>query len=471
MKSLFFKHFFMTALLILLSFSMLGVAFVSVASARLADERRHQLANNADLMAELSGTYLHGNMLQLSIDFLRYLTTLSRVTESTILVAGASGQVLVCSEMFCEHTGEMIPEAALVLALQDEQGQVGTLGGLFPAPQNYEIRPVLTVSGRVAGFVLVSAPAGQNNSLLAGFVNIFLMASLFVMTVAFISAYVFSRRMTRPLKSMAFAAQSFARGEFSVRAVGADSRDDELGELALAFNAMAESLARAEELRSGFIANISHELKTPMTTISGFIDGILDGTIPPEKQPEYLGIVRTEVGRLSRLVLRMLEISRLQGGQEELPLRPFDIVELIGRILLSFETKIEDKKLVVNLDLPDEPVMAMGDPDGIAQVVYNLLDNAVKYASPEAGLFVSLQKKSGKLLVTVGNGGPEIPPDDLPHVFDRFHKVDKSRGVDKGLGLGLYIVKTILGNHREDIWVKSQDGFTQFTFTLGESKR
>ena len=232
---------------------------------------------------------------------------------------------------------------------------------------------------------------------------------------------------------------------------------------------MASSLEKSEYQRQEFVANVSHELKTPMTTIGGYVDGILDGTIPPESQRKYLALVSDEVKRLSRLVRSMLDVSRLQdqGGIPLEKMGRFDVAECLGQVLITFEQKINDKGLEVEVNFPEYPVYARGELDAITQVVYNLIDNAVKFAPQGGQLSLALQESGQKVYVSVANTGQTIPPEELPLVFDRFHKIDKSRSLNRdSWGLGLYIVKTIIGSHGEDISVTSRDGKTQFTFTL-----
>ena len=217
------------------------------------------------------------------------------------------------------------------------------------------------------------------------------------------------------------------------------------------------------------MANISHELKTPMTSISGYIDGILDGTIPPEKSRQYLQLVSDETKRLSRLVRSMLDISRLQdqrGIPEEQLLR-FDLTERMGQVLISFEQKITARELDVQVDMPEHPVYVRACEDHITQVIYNLLDNAIKFCPAGGVLDLTVQEGGGKAYVSITNSGETIPPEELPLVFDRFHKIDKSRSLNRdSWGLGLYIVKTIIDSHGENISVTSREGRTTFTFTL-----
>ena len=262
-------------------------------------------------------------------------------------------------------------------------------------------------------------------------------------------------------------ARKFGHGEFGARVNGYENRRDEVGELAEAFNAMADSIAKSEARRSEFVANISHELKTPMTTIAGFSDGILDGTITPDHEKAALQTISSETRRLSRLVRRMLDLSRLQSAENITAQEQFDVSEVLLRVLVSLETKINARHLDVDTQIPEGAVLVWGDPDSITQVCYNLLDNAIKFSAEGSTLGLSITTKGGKAYVSVRNTGQTIPPEELPLIFDRFHKSDKSRSVDReGVGLGLYIVKTILNSHKENITVSSENGVTEFGFTL-----
>ena len=209
-----------------------------------------------------------------------------------------------------------------------------------------------------------------------------------------------------------------------------------------------------------------------MTTVAGFMDGMLDGAIPPERHREYMHTVSSEVRRLSRLVRSMLEVSRLQSqGIPDSKKRVFDICEQAGQALLSFEQKITLRNLTVEAELPEEPVEVFAEADAITQVIYNLLDNAVKFCDEGGTLGLRIAPSAQNVLVSVSNTGPTIPESELPLIFDRFHKTDKSRSMDRdGVGLGLYIVRTIILSHGEDITVTSRDGVTTFTFTLSLPK-
>lgn len=303
--------------------------------------------------------------------------------------------------------------------------------------------------------------------------DIFIVAitvALWMFLAAMVSLYVISRRTTEPLSEIISAAKDYSKGRFDTK-IEYDGQD-EVAELAEAINDMAVSLKHIDEVRNSFLGNVSHDLRTPMTTISGFVDGILDGTIPPEKHEKYLNIISQEVKRLSRLVNTLLEVSRLESGAD-LKMNDFNLSETARTVLISLESKISKKNIDIEFDTGEDDVYVNADPDSIHRVVFNLMDNAVKF-TPEKGKieikisFISDGRKKRKAQFVIRNSGAGIPKEELPHVFDRFYKTDRSRGLDKsGTGLGLYIAKTSINNHGEDIYVDSVvNEYTEFRFTL-----
>ena len=203
-----------------------------------------------------------------------------------------------------------------------------------------------------------------------------------------------------------------------------------------------------------------------MTTIAGFADGLLDGTIPMESAPKYLSIISSETKRLNRLVHQMLDISRMKDKKISLNSQ-FDATETLRVSITNLYSRMEKKELELHPEIPEDPLICRGNGDDIARVVYNILENAVKFADPGSRLDISLYKQNGKAYISITDRGETIPEEELPMIFDRFHKSDRSRSLDRdGVGLGLYIVKTILDQMGEDIWVRSKDGETEFRFSL-----
>ncbi|HHU22714.1 MAG TPA: HAMP domain-containing histidine kinase [Clostridiales bacterium] len=468
MNSIYFKNFIVTAGMVLLSFLILGTAFVFLGRSFVVNEKRDSMYTNAEEVAKFASAYRQEGELS-NWNLRMWISTISRCTGNHIFISDEKGLVVSCSDMelVCPHIGQqMSAQVMLALGPAGKLNQLTNLDGFYDSAYYVVAVPISTSEGLVAGYVFVGSDSSTIVEAWGTFMIVFLAVAMVIMLMAVCFSFVTSKRQAKPINEMAFAAHRFARGDFSIR-VEDEGREDEIGELTRSFNAMADSLEKAEELRRNFIANVSHELKTPMTTISGFANGILDGTIPPENQRKYLAIISSETKRLSRLVRSMLELSRIQSEyNDELKKTPFDLNEVLLRTFLVFEEKITSKNLEVDVQIPEESVIVLGNSDGITQVIYNIMDNAVKFAHPNTTLGLSLWKQDGKAYVSVKNTGDTIPPGELPFLFDRFHKTDRSRSLDRdGVGLGLYIVKTILNNHDEDIFVTSKDGVTEFIFT------
>ena len=453
----------------MLSFIILGASFVAAGRNYALRERQNTIEANAYELSRLASAYTRDGRLD-DWSFRIILSTIGQSTGNHCFVTSTDGEIVTCSDadLNCGHLGSFLPESILSeLNTNYSYSGLSDLDGLYDSQSYVAGLPVVSPRGTVLAYVFAASSFSGSDQAWRSLLNIFLVIAFSIMVLALILIFFSAKVRARPVNEMADAAVKFAHGDFSAR-VSVDERDDELGALAASFNQMAESLEQAEQRRSEFIANVAHELKTPMTTISGFADGILDGTIPYEQQGRYLETISSETKRLNRLVRSMLDLSRMQSvGAAELRQKSFDAVELLAETLILFEPKINSKHLEVDALLPEDPMTVCGDKDAINQVMYNLLENAVKFSEPGGILNVSLFKQEGKAYVSIKNRGDTIPPEELPLIFDRFHKTDKSRSKDRdGYGLGLYIVKTILNNHGEDIVVTSRDGVTEFVFSL-----
>ena len=479
MRSIYGRQFAMMAGVILFSFLLLGSAFALLSYQYIATDRQESLERTADNVADITATALT-QLGDRSLDsaFIRTnLSNLAAMAGSDILLATSEGQVALAvdSEGTIQTAliGSSLPASMVTTVTDTGYAGMTSLNGFYETPHYVVGVPLIltaTVNGQevsyVAGLVFLTSETSVLTNMWREMAQLFVLTAAAVIALTFLLSSFTAVYHSKPLKRIASAARAFGHGEFDVR-VNVGDRVDEIGELAEAFNAMADSIAQSEQRRSEFIANVSHELKTPMTTIAGFADGILDGTIPPEQEEKYLQVISSETRRLSRLVRNMLDSSRLREEDDGASHSQFDVCELFLRVLVSLENKITDKNLEVATDLPEEPIPVWGDPDAITQVCYNLLDNAIKFSHPGGTLELSIKTKGAKVLVSVGNQGEPIPAEEIPLIFDRFHKSDRSRSLDRdGVGLGLYIVKSILNSHREDITCTSEEGCTRFTFTL-----
>ena len=471
MKTTFSRQFAMIAALLLLCLLITGVSFRFLMLGTIESQNQQTMIRDAEAVAELAEAYDSVGDLQNNFDFHISLSLFTKVGDAEALLCDTDGVIRICScEKFsCDHIGQTVDPVLLAEIQKDGSWYEETsLSSIYDEPRYLAGQTLLASDGEQIGYVLVSAPMAQTKNFMLRSSTLFFYVAITVLIVSMLAASFLSRMQVRPLGQMADAARRFGRGELSVRVEESPKNTSEINDLARAFNTMVDSLESSERRRQEFVANVSHELKTPMTTIGGYIDGMLDGTIPPEKQQHYMQIVSGEVRRLSRLVRNMLDISRLQAmGVEESRMTRFDLGELMSDVIITFEQKINGKGLNVDVELPDRPVWVKAERDGITQVVYNLLDNAIKFCPQggKLGLFLALE--GGKAKVTVQNSGPTIDPNELPLLFDRFHKADKSRSADReGWGLGLYIAKTIVGAYGGDLWATSENGITNFIFTL-----
>lgn len=449
---------------------LLGLAFWVVFDRYAARKQETSLQSTADTVASLTQFYSSPASMYLDWDFRLNLSAASGASENDVLLCSTDGQVFLCAQdvQDCEHIGRTLGASAVEKITKQGSASIDDAATLLYGEKRLAVASAAYSSdGTFMCIVVASMKRADLSALTGGTLRLFILTALAVFLVALLAMPYLTRRETKPIKDMAAAARQLAHGNLSVR-VPTGYQNEEMEELAVAFNNMAASVQNSETIRQEFVANVSHELKTPMTTIAGYLDGILDGTIPPEKHRVYMELVSTEVRRLSRLVRNMLDVARLKDqGIPPDKLTDFDICEEASQALLSFEQRINQKHLNVDIDMPEFGLTVHAFADAVSQVIYNLLDNAVKFIDDGGTLSVHARQQGGKAVVSIANTGPTIDPAELPLIFDRFHKTDKSRSTDRdGVGLGLYIVKTIVLAHGEDIYVTSRDGKTEFTFTM-----
>ncbi len=470
------KYFGVVISLILISFISLFVTLWMFISRNWENEKSMLFSKNAENTAsfvercvQIDGGVLGSQetfMLKNSID------EFSQVFCADIFLVGENGKVLIySSNSDIDYAEKTVPSDVMNKTVKGKYVNKQKLDGFYEEnrytigiPINYENSN--TNSSRVIGAVFVSCELSTLYEFRWEILKVFLYVFMGAFVFSFAMVWYLTYKMVRPIEQMVNATKAFSEGDFSNR-VNVDS-NDEIGMLEIAFNNMADHLASSEAVRRNFIANVSHELKTPMTTISGFVDGILDGTINRENQDHYLKIVSSETKRLSRLVTSMLNISRIDSGNLNLCKKRFDISQVLVDVLLSFEQNIENKLIEVNCDGVSSKVFINGDIDMIYQVVYNLMENAVKFTNQNGYININLSESNTQITVTIKNSGDGISSEEIQKVFDRFYKIDKSRSKDKnGMGLGLFIVKTIVKLHGGEISVKSVQGeYCEFSFSL-----
>ncbi len=463
-KSIFSQTFFYTMLVILFCFFVMGTLMYGLLGNYLLESKEKDLTYVAESLSEFTIKLAVRNQNYAKADYQMNVDALSLSSESYIMVLDTKGQLISATTGYDAVT--IRPEYYNNVLKGQKVQYVGNLGGVFNTA-TLTVGIPIQYNNIVLGGVFVSVPVPEIHQARFGVLQIFLFSAMLVLAVALVVIYTMSARITRPLKTLRDAARAIADGHFEKRVNLLES--NEIGELGETFNKMADSIEQLENMRSSFVANVSHDLRTPMTTISGFVEGILDGTIPPENQDRYLRIVLDETKRLSRLVTDLLDISKLEQGNFKLERREFDINEIIRLTVIKLEKRIMEKDIRLTVNFQTENQRVMADKDAILRVLTNLMDNAIKFTEPHGFIDISTgMTDKNQVFVSVQNSGMGIDQQDLKHIFDRFYKTDKSRSLDKnGTGLGLYIVKNIMMAHNETIWAESEPGeFTRFCFTL-----
>ncbi len=470
-KSIFFKYFAIIAVILLASFVLLGSTLGYVLRTQWEDDKYELLQKNVNKVSEGVAVVAasEDGFLEQSDEVFSMVNTISGIIDAEIYIYDFSGEYVLCSHQneLCNHKNFTLDASLLEKVLAGNYSETGDMGGLYNQ-KCFTVSTPIFINGVAIGAVFSTVPMQASHRYVMQSLQAVLVYMVVVLCLAFAVIYIASARITRPLRLMAQAARKMEKGDF-VQRIPVHQRD-EVGLLAEAFNRMSKSLGSLELMRRSFISSVSHELKTPMTTISGFIDGILDGTIPPEDQDKYLQIVSDETKRLSRLVNSMLQLSRLENNEVKLSRSTFNVSDLIVRVMLSFEHKIDEKQLDIRGLDALEPVYLSADNDLIYQVIYNLVENAIKF-TPEKGyisVLAAKNKHDDTVSFTIKNSGEGLSKVEMSRIFERFYKTDRSRSTDKtGVGFGLYIVKTIVTLHGGKIVVGSVLGeYTSFEVTL-----
>ena len=389
---------------------------------------------------------------------------LSVFSDADFTLADSDGVALVCSEAPpCSHTEKNFSSDILGRVTEDGFYELSSLDNYykddyFHSAYKFELfGETFYLFGRLSVRSLTDY--------ILNLVGILFVVTAAIMSVVFVLMYMSAKRMLSPIREMTRAAKRFGKGDFTGRL--RVTEDNEFGFLASSLNKMADSLEKIEETRKTFISDVSHELKTPMTTIGGFIDGILDGTIPPERHEHYLKIVSSEVNRLARLVRSMLNISKYEAGELAISSKSFDVIPVIVSTLLNFEKRIEEKNIDIR-GLDRAPFIINADEDLLSQVIYNLTENAVKFVNENGYISFFFSESEDMSTITIRNSGEGLKKDEISKVFERFYKTDESRGIDPtGVGLGLSIVSSLIKLHDGKILVRSEpEQYVEFEFSL-----
>ncbi|WP_296795946.1 HAMP domain-containing sensor histidine kinase, partial [Ruminococcus sp.] len=464
-KSIFTRYFAICSAVILISFCCLGTVLLLVSSRYFLDEKKSLMLKDARALA----SYTQEKMLEQPDRWREDVAA-----ELKTYAIGSISDYLLCSEdgYVVASTGgddvENIDPDLLTRFNGNTTYSYDDLNGVLD-----EVCHITGDSFTANGpryYVLAYSPKSEQDNYTKNIMEIFMVSAIAVLLVVMFLVYFATLKLTAPITEVAEIAKKLGNGDFSVTLPEYTTK--EFNELSIAFNEMAANLKSYDTMRNSFLANVSHELRTPMTSIGGFVDGILDGTIPKSQQNYYMRIISSEVGRLTRLVKSMLNLAKIEAGELEPNKTTFPVTEPILDTLLTFEPKIDEKNIDIR-GLDVQRINMYADLDLIHQVMYNLIENAIKFVDEGGYIEFSFEDGEDTTSVSIRNSGEGLAEDELPLVFDRFYKTDKSRGIHaQGLGLGLNIARSIVEIHGGKIMVKSLKGeYTEFTFTIPKAEK
>ena len=468
-KTLYLKFILGYVIFGLFSFLTVTLFVPKITRDYLISQKAQTMYSEASLIADTYAQGLYSSMTTIETVTLQ-LDALSVYMNSDIRIITPEGAILLdtaSTENFTDAALPVIPNFDPSIG-----GGSYYLTGDFFGSFNEEVLSVIcpiTSDYLTKGYVTIHYSLddieAQVNSLLGiSYITLMIMFLLSLIILIF-----FTRIVYVPLRKITKGAEKYAEGNYHYE-VNVESRD-EMGYLAAALNYMSGKIADAEDDQKKFIANVSHDFRSPLTSIKGYLEAMIDGTIPPEMHEKYLGIVLNETDRLTKLTNGLLTLNNLNTKGMHLELSDFDINEVVRKVAETFEGTCRKKSIAIELVLMGDELFVHADKGRIEQIIYNLTDNAVKFSHHDSVIKIETAEKKNKIYVSVKDTGVGIPPEDISLIFNRFYKSDSSRGKDKkGTGLGLSIVKEILTAHSENINVISTPGEgSEFIFSLQPS--
>lgn len=462
-RSLYWQQFSLIAGIVMLTLLLLGASFYALSYNYLVGEKRDEMKVRAQLIVQMSGEYLTadesdegGQDSSLS----RMAGVASMMTEVNFLICDGNGQALLTTDSDLAGKSIRLPEELQTQILENENGFEGntTLGGLYRLRQFAVGLPVKTADGQVVGMVLAMIDATQLMRLWRSFTGLFFMISAIVLLISFVASSFMSMRQIQPIKEMLKGTRAYAAGNFDMR-IEDEGRGDEIGELARSFNMMADSLSETERQRRDFIANISHELKTPMTSIKVLADSLLaQGEAPAELYREFMEDIVSEIDRENQIINDLLALVKMDKRAQELNIVALSMNDLTELILKRLRPIARKKDVEVVFESM-RPVTAEVDEVKMTLIMTNLVENAIKYNREHGWVKVTLDADHQYFMFEVSDSGIGIPESELAHIYERFYRVDKSHSREiGGTGLGLAITKNAVLMHRGSITVTSSEG-------------
>jgi len=446
----------------ILSFLTIATFTAYMALLHIEEDTISSMYRESNLLAgSYASNYYQGTMTL--EDITSHLQSVATYLDADIWLVSTDGSILINTSP--NAVAKNTIEGFDISDFGTKYYQKGTFFDTFSEKTLSVFSPV-TIKYKVRGYLMVHKPISDLIDLKNGFLDISYMTLAIIFLCAFVMLGLFTFTVYLPIRKITNAAKDYSEGNFDTK-INIRS-NDEIGYLAGSFNYMATELSTLEEDQRKFIANVSHDFRSPLTSIKGYIEAIMDGTIPHEMQDKYLNIILFETERLNKLTQSMLELNKYGTKGSIMDITSFDINHTIKMVVQSFEGTCKQKKISFELILTGEESFVSADISKIQQVLYNLIDNAIKFSHPGSSITIETTEKNDKVFISVKDAGIGIPKDSIKKIWERFYKTDLSRGKDKkGTGLGLAIVKEIISAHNENINVISTEGVgTEFIFTL-----
>ena len=466
------KTLYLRIILAYILFGLFGFFSVATIISRLTTEycvrdKARLLYGEASRISDTYALQLYKSKVSLE-EVQAQMEALSSYMDTEIWILNPSGRMVVNSKQAPDPEQETFVEDfdSTITA-----GNYYTTGTFFDSFENDVLSVIAPITSdfKIRGYVVIHLPMESIRADANGMLNISYMLLVILIVLSLIILLFFTEYVYRPLRHIIAAAEQYALGNMHYPI--SIEREDELGYLSASLGYMAETIARAEDDQKKFIANVSHDFRSPLTSMRGFLEAMLDGTIPPDRYEHYLKVVLGETERLTKLTNGLLTLNNLNTGGILLQRTDFDINAVIRSVGASFEQTCRDRRIRIQLVLTGRILYVNADLEKIQQVLYNLVDNAIKFSRPDSEITIDTTEKGDTVFVSVRDNGIGIPKEDQSLIWDRFYKTDLSRGKDKkGTGLGLCIVREIIRAHNENINLVSTEGVgSTFTFTLRRS--
>ena len=457
MKSSFGRSFYTGGLILLLSLTMLGASYQGLVKDYLTDSAFARLERDAQAISHLASSYAAGAE-GVEAGSLPNLNVAASLTDSDIIICNPKGRVISCSDspFGCKHTRLTVNADYIEKVITSGGDQAtGIIQGLYDDARFLVARPI-EYDGTMLGITIVSVPTASTNAVLKKLATFYLNTAMVVILISILGVFAYAGTSSRPLRDLAKAANAFGHGDLEARVRVEDSYSEETRDLAIAFNNMASSLQKSEYQRQEFVANVSHELKTPLQGIIGSAELLENGLVKQEDVPRFIGHIRSEAQRLVTLIGDIIRLSQLDEG-EPMPAEPVELLALAREAAESLQSAAAARNVTIAVE--GEPVALTGVRRLLYEIVFNLCDNAIKYNTDGGRVQVTVTKENETAAVTVRDTGIGIPHDQQDRVFERFYRVDKSHSkAYGGTGLGLSIVKHAVQYHHGAIHLQSEVG-------------